>query len=92
MKKTSTLKKTIKVAIICLVVFANINGSRYMQTAKLPDKLSSPYYTMSTSLQPKIIKYSLDNYVSEYILNAIKKDPKVGPHRYIADVYEKLGL
>lgn len=70
------------------VIFANINGSRYMQTDKLPTKLSTPYYTMSTSLQPKIIKYALDNYIPEFESNFTKE----GPHRYIADVYEKLGL
>jgi hypothetical protein len=73
-------------------VFANINGSRYMQTAKLPTSLATPYYTMSTSLQPKIIKYALDNYVPAFLANASKLSPKVGPHRYISDVYDELGL
>lgn len=74
------------------VVFANINASRQMQSAKLPTILASPYYTMSTSLQPKIIKYALDNYVPDYVLNASRADPKVGPHRYLPQVYDDLGL
>ena len=70
------------------VVFANINGSRLIQTGKLPSKLASPYYTMSTSLQPKIIKYALDNYVPEFKTNFTKE----GPYRYVESAYESLGL
>jgi len=70
------------------VIFANIDGSRNIQVDKLPTKLSKPYYTISTSLQPKIIKYALDDYVPEFMSNSTK----VGPHKYIDSVYEKLGL
>src|SRR5690606_30512934 len=61
------------------VVFANINGSRNVQSAKLPTTLASPYYTISVSLQPAIIKHALDDYVPEFIRNKSSTNPKVGP-------------
>jgi hypothetical protein len=74
------------------VVFANLNQSRGIQTAKLPTKLSAPYYTMSASFQPKIIKYALDEYVPEFQTNLKAARPKQGPHRYKDWVYARLGL
>ena len=73
------------------VVFANINGSRNIQTSKLPTTLASPYYTISVSLQPKIIKYALDGYVNAFNSNT-GSNPLVGPHYYEEDVYTDLGI
>jgi len=73
------------------VVFANIDGYRGIHSTKLPTSLGSPYYTVSVSLQPKIIKYALDNYVSAYLNN--NGYPKLaGPHLYPAKAYTDLGL
>jgi hypothetical protein len=74
------------------VVFANIGGSRTVQTPKLPSALAARYYTISTSLQPKIIKYALDEYVPEFTTNARAARPRVGPHYYKESVYKALGL
>lgn len=74
------------------VVFANLDGSRIILTSKLPSLLASPYYTMSVSLQPKVIKYALDNYVPEFIANPRAAKPYVGPYYYKASVYTALGL
>ena len=69
------------------VVFANLNGSRVVESSRLPQKLSEPY-TVSVSFQPAIIKYALDNFPEAYSRNSTK----VGPHQYKPQVYERLGL
>ena len=74
------------------VVFANLNQSRKAQIAKHPTKLTSPYYTMSVSFQPKIIKYALDDYVTSFANNAQRTEPREGAYYYKASVYEELGL
>jgi hypothetical protein len=74
------------------VVFANIDQSRTVQSGKLPSKLASPYYTMSVSLQAKIVQYALDNYVPEFNSNAQAAKPYVGPYQYKDSVYKELGL
>lgn len=74
------------------VIFANINGSRLFQTAKLPTTLAAPYYSVSVSLQPSIIKHALDNYVDDFNANRNKLTPKVGPHLYPASAYTRLGI
>lgn len=74
------------------VVFANINGSRHAQEEKLPFLLKSPYYTMSVSLQSKIIKYALDNYVSLFNTNSQNTPPFTGAYEYKPSVYVELGL
>lgn len=74
------------------VVFANLDKSRTVLTAKLPSALASPYYTMSVSFQPQIIKYALDDYVVKFNENPQLAKPRVGPYYYKASVYEELGL
>lgn len=74
------------------VVFANIDGSRKVLSAKLPRALASPYYTMSVSLQPKIIQHALDDYVAKFNSNSTADDPYVGAYYYKESVYERLGL
>lgn len=74
------------------VVFANLNSSRKVQSAKLPESLASNYYTMSVSWQPKIIMFALDDYVAKFQKNLTADDPKTGPWCYAASVYEELGL
>lgn len=74
------------------VVFANLDGSRTALTSKLPTVLASPYYTMSVSLQPKIIKYALDEYVAEFVGNSRLATPLVGAYYYKPSVYSQLGL
>jgi hypothetical protein len=71
------------------VVFVNLNGSRGIQTSKLPATLASPYYTVSVSFQPKIIKYALDGYVPAFL---DKTKPRTGPHYYETPIYESLEL
>jgi len=74
------------------VVFANINGQRIIQTSELPTTLADPYYTMSVSLQPAIIKYALNEYVPNFIANKTSTSPKEGPYYYKPYVYTQLGL
>jgi hypothetical protein len=74
------------------VVFVNLDQSRTVLIAKLPSVLANPYFTMSVSFQPKIIKYALDNYVVEFNENSQLPEPRVGPYQYTAKVYEDLGL
>jgi len=73
------------------VVFANLNGSRLVQSAKLPSTLAS-MHSISVSFQPKIIQYALDEYVAAFKDNLTARDPKTTPHHYKAHVYENLGL
>lgn len=74
------------------IVVANLNQSRTIQTSMLPHVLDSTYYTISTSFQPKIIQYALDEYVPVFQSNLSSRTPKSGPHFYKPHVYEKLGL
>lgn len=74
------------------VVFANLNQSRRIQRSKLPEGLSSDYYTMSVSWQPAIIKCALDDYVTKFQDNLTADNPKTGPYYYKDSVYEDLGL
>jgi hypothetical protein len=60
------------------VVFANLNNSRGHETQRLPRLLTSEY-SMSVSFQPKIIKYALDNFPEQYVLN---RNTKHGPYHY----------
>lgn len=70
------------------VVVANHDGDRTVDRNFIPDPLlDADYYTMSVSLQPKIIKAALDGYVL-----AFAKGDKSGPHYYKSSVYENLGL
>ncbi|MCD0448315.1 TIR domain-containing protein [Actinocorallia sp. API 0066] len=73
------------------VVFANLNGSRDVQHAKLPQQLAK-VYSVSVSFQPKIIKYALDGYVENFAKVSKEEYPKQGPHVYNASVYKSLGI
>lgn len=70
------------------VVFANLNGSRRVQIAKLPAVLADAY-TVSVSFQPTIIRFALDDYVDGF---RIAKQTKKGPHIYPPATYSNLGL
>lgn len=70
------------------IVIANKDGDRNIDRNFIPDPLlQANYYTVSVSLQPKIIKYALDNYAKLYN-NSAKK----GSHYYPSDIYEQIGL
>ena len=70
------------------VVVANLDGDRKIDRNFIPKPLlDDDYYTMSVSFQPKIIKYALDNYASEFA-----GSNNTGPYYYKASVYESLGL
>lgn len=70
------------------VVVANLDGDRTVDKNFIPKPLlDADYYTMSVSFQPKIIKYALDNYATEY-----SDSDKTGPYYYKSIVYDSLGL
>lgn len=70
------------------VVVANLDGDRKVDKNFIPKPfLDADYYTMSTSFQPKIIKYALDNYASEFA-----STDDTGPYNYKSSVYDDLGL
>jgi hypothetical protein len=70
------------------IVFANLNGSRVVQSALLPKALADQY-TISVSFQPTIIKYALDEFVAGYTAG---KSKSLGPHQYKPHVYKQLAL
>lgn len=72
------------------VIFANINKSKAAQTSKIPDRLGSPYYTISIPLRARIMKYALDEYIEEYNTNSRKDKPRTGPHTYKDSVYKEI--
>lgn len=76
------------------IIFANLNQSRKSESNRIPTLLGSPLYTISTSFQPKIIKYALDEFPSYFENNKTANDDKIksGPYYYKESVYEKLGL
>ena len=70
------------------VVVANHDGDRTVDKNFIPTPLlNADYYTVSTSFQPAIIRYALDNYAETFAASS-----KVGPHQYPASVYAQLGL
>lgn len=70
------------------VVVANLDGDRTVDRGFIPKPfLDANYYTVSVSFQPRIIKYALDNYVSEF-----RSSGKSGAQQYNAGIYSKLGL
>jgi hypothetical protein len=70
------------------IVIANIDGSRDVEYANIPQPLTSAdYYSESVSFQPKIIKYALDYYAPNF-----SGSDKTGAHHYKAKVYSDLGL
>lgn len=70
------------------IVFANLNGSRSVQSGRMPLLLEDDY-TLSVSFQPAIIKYALDDWVERY---PTESKTKTGPHSYKSSVYTRLGL
>lgn len=73
------------------IVIANLNQSRVAEVERMP-KVLETVYTISTSFQPKIIQYALDNWPEAFNQNLHTSDPKTGPHYYKAKVYQDLGL
>lgn len=73
------------------IVIANLNQSRVAQTSRMP-KVIEPVYTISTSFQPKIIQYALDDWPPKFAANLKAVSPKTGPHQYKTSVYKELGL
>lgn len=70
------------------IVVANLDGDRTVDRNFIPDLLlNDDYYTVSTSFQPKIIMYALDNYADNFAGSA-----KKGPHQYPKKVYDDLGI
>lgn len=76
------------------IVFANLNQSRESESYRIPSTLESPLYTISTSFQPKIIQYALDEFPAAFEKNekATWDSKKTGPYYYKASVYKNLGL
>ena len=76
------------------IIFANLNQSRESESSRVPSALGSPLYTISTSFQPAIIKYALDNFPAAYAKNksATGTSKKVGPYYYNDSVYTSLGI
>lgn len=72
------------------VVVANLDQDRSIDRNFIPQPfLDANYYTLSTSFQPKIIQFALDNYAANF--KELRKT-KHGPHYYKADIYASLGL
>lgn len=70
------------------VVVANPGGDRSVNRKFIPSPLlDANYYTMSVSLQPKIITYALDKYTA-----AFAEGERNGPHYYTPSTYAGLGL
>lgn len=70
------------------IVVVNLDGDRVVDKNYIPDPLlNANYYTVSVSLQPKIIMHALDNYAVTFATSE-----KKGPHQYPAKVYSDLGL
>jgi hypothetical protein len=70
------------------IVVANLDGDRTIDRTFIPNLLlNDDYYTLSTSFQPKIIMYALENYPAYFAGNVTK-----GPHYYKTEIYKKLGL
>ena len=74
------------------VVFANLNGARTIQNGWIPARFASPYYTVSVSFQPRIIKYALDGYVPAFHQNPRTGRTLEGPHYYEPSIYQQIGL
>ena len=74
--------------------FANLNQSRKSESARIPIGLGSPLYTISTSFQPAIIKYALDEFPAAYAKNksSTGSNRKSGPYYYKEYVYKSLGI
>ena len=70
------------------IVVANLDGDRTVDKTYIPNSvLDIQYYTVSTSFQPRIIMYALDDYVGGFYTSG-----KKGPHQYPAKTYSDLEL
>lgn len=70
------------------VVVANLDGGRHVDRDVIPKPLlAADYYTLSTSFQPAIIKFALDNYAPVHATSS-----STGPHYYKEHVYSDRGL
>ncbi|NDL64259.1 TIR domain-containing protein [Acerihabitans arboris] len=70
------------------IVIANKGGSRAVETSFIPQPLlDKSYYTISTSFQPAIIRYALDNYAAGF-----KSSTNKGAYYYKDQSYKNLGL
>lgn len=70
------------------VVVANHDGDRTVDRNFIPRPLlDADYYTISVSLQAKIIMHALDDYT-----RAFASMDRSGPYFYTTDAYKRLGL
>lgn len=73
------------------MVIANLNQVRTAESERMP-KVLADVYTMSTSFQPAIIKYALDDFPAKFTANLTAGEPKTGPYYYKQSVYDSLGI
>jgi hypothetical protein len=70
------------------IVIANYDGDREVDHNFIPKPLlDADYYTISVSLQPRIIMHALDEYAANY-----SSSDRSGPHFYKPAIYSRLGL
>lgn len=72
------------------LIYAHLNGSRGTESGRVPASLAGRY-AISVPFAPKVVRYALDNFPDDYRAN-LRTGAKQGPHRYLASVYEGLGL
>jgi len=70
------------------IVFVHLNQNRESQSSRVPSSLRAPLYTISTSFQPKIVKYALDDFPSDYE----NYPDREGVYHYTDILYKSLGL
>lgn len=70
------------------VVFVNLSGSRRVQNGQIPRSLSNQY-TISVAFGPRVVRYALDDFVSEY---ARLRQSESTPHAYEEHVYTRMVL
>lgn len=71
------------------IVIAHLDGSRGGNSWNVPQPLLDVnYHVMSVSFRPAIIRYALDDYAENYSANK----RTLGPRKYNANVYTRLGL
>ncbi|RYG66216.1 molecular chaperone Tir [archaeon] len=76
------------------VVFVNLDGSRNVESHRIPDVLAQQY-SICVSFQPTIVQYALDGYVDTFNKNLVEQDSgkrRSGPHYYKPETYRGLGL
>lgn len=94
-KKTSFIHYEVEVIknLDLPIIFVNLNQNRKSESHLIPNSLIS-LYTISTSFQPSIIKYALDEFPEAYEKNKLcsSSGKKEGPYYYKEIVYKRLGL